>query len=225
MVVVMIGLFSCEDMNDLHDKYLKDGETDYIGRVDSVKTFGGDGRIKIQFWVTDPRATKLNVGWITPRDTNVVVPIPQHSPTDSVEFILGADSKIAEKSYTFNLITESDEGVKSIKTQIFGNVYGERYTSSLTNRRLVSNSVTDYDITLNFGSSVNETDAGILINWTDISGDAKMDTLLNEELETLTKVVAISDVDTSKTVSYQSVYLPEEGAIDMFFASKKIIEF
>ena len=44
----MIWLAACSDMNDVHDIYLKNGETVYIGRVDSIHVFSGRERVKIR---------------------------------------------------------------------------------------------------------------------------------------------------------------------------------
>jgi hypothetical protein len=45
---------------------------------------------------------------------------------------------LAEGTYTFNIYTFDKDGHRSVKTDIIGNVYGERFISSLYNRTLKS---------------------------------------------------------------------------------------
>ena len=47
-ICVIIGLNSCENINDVHEEYLKRGEEIYTGVVDSLEAYPGNERIKVR---------------------------------------------------------------------------------------------------------------------------------------------------------------------------------
>ena len=55
-VLVVWAVAACSDMNDLHDIYLQNGETIYTAKFDSVKLYPGRYRVRVDYWVTDPKA-------------------------------------------------------------------------------------------------------------------------------------------------------------------------
>ena len=51
LMFVFSGLttMACSDMNDLHDKYLEQGETIYLAKFDSVKLYPGRYRARVDY--------------------------------------------------------------------------------------------------------------------------------------------------------------------------------
>ena len=126
------SIWSCSDMNDLHDPYLRDGEITYVGRIDSLKSFSGRERVLIQYWISDPRVKHLQILW-NQRQDSIRVPVPPHDPTDSLEVMIGdGNGEIPEKDHTFFFYSHDDRGHRSIVFESLISVYGERYQSSLT---------------------------------------------------------------------------------------------
>lgn len=63
-ICVIIGLNSCENINDVHEEYLKRGEEIYTGVVDSLEAYPGNERIKFTWMINaDPRITKTVIYW------------------------------------------------------------------------------------------------------------------------------------------------------------------
>src|SRR5687768_1434714 len=62
-VTVSVALVSCSKWDD-YKKYTEAGETIYTGKMDSVKTFPGNQRIKITGLLSaDPKITKCKIFW------------------------------------------------------------------------------------------------------------------------------------------------------------------
>lgn len=213
-LVVILGFLSCEKMNKLHDVYLKEGEIDYVGRMDSVKAYAGNERIKFEYWITDPRATKLHIKWFEEDEIVKTISIPAHKASEMQEYILGEDEPLAEKNYTFTFVTESESGVKSINYEVLGNVYGKRYSNDLTDRNVAKLNYDDGEFKITFGSVINEENIGVKVHYFNMDGESNFVFLDSEEL--LGEVV-IEDINIFKGVKYQTLYLPEENAIDTFY--------
>ena len=207
---------SCEDMNELHDPYLKNGERDYVGQVDSVYAMGGKGRIKIQYYITDPRSKKLQVSWRGVEDNVKIFDIPEHEVTDPIEIVLGDVDKLIEQTHEFTLICQSLNGVPSVPATIIGNVYGDYYADGLINRKVKKVTFKDGLLTLIFNNSVSELERGIEMTYSTMDG-TEMIVMVSEE--ELSEDVIVEDIDVEKGLKYRTVFLPEEEAIDMFYAA------
>ncbi|WP_423126856.1 DUF4998 domain-containing protein [Gaoshiqia sp. Z1-71] len=222
----LVFFFSgCSKMNDLHSEFLKGGERVYIGKVDSLKTFAGDERIKLQFWASDPRVKSLVFYWI-PGNDSLIVDIDKTSSGDSYEVFIGGQNSpkvISEGSYTLKTVTTDNLGNYSLPFAKIINVYGDQFRSNLFNRRLqsVEYQVLDGSVLLYFTGPVNDKEIGVEITFDDMDEIARKLILLNSEI---TSPVKLSNVNISNEVSYRSLFLPEPSAVDTFFISKTIIE-
>ena len=215
---------SCTGMNDKLDEYLVGGERIYIGKIDSLKTFAGDGRIKLRFWASDPRAKTAGFYWY-PNNDSLIVEISRTSAIDSFDVFIGGSSslkKIEEGNYTLKVITRDLARHFSIPYEKVFNIYGDKFRSILTNRILTTTAyqITDSSLSLTFSGSTNDKEIGIEISYTDKTGVAKTLVLENKEITTPVKLL---NVDKTKTVSYRTMFLPEPLAIDIFYALSKTV--
>jgi hypothetical protein len=200
-------------MNDMHDKYLQDGEKTYIGRVDSVKHLSGRERVLIQYWLTDPRAKELRILWNQKRDS-IVVPVPEHEPLDMLEVMIGeGNEKIGEGDHTFFFYSYDNRGHCSIVFETLINVYGDSYQATLINHSLKNRTKSGNKLILTWGGSSNADEVGIEIIYTQISGLERSVFIPIEELGTTTE---IEDIDFSGPVQYRTWYKPQPNAIDQF---------
>ncbi|MFW6326704.1 MAG: DUF4998 domain-containing protein [Bacteroidota bacterium] len=226
LIAFVLWFFSgCSDMNDKHDLYLAEGEQIYIGKVDSLKVFPGDNRVKLRFWASDPRCSSVGFYW-TPYSDSLIVDINKNSPIDSFEVFIGGENSaktISEGSYNMKVVTFDEAGNFSIPFEKTIDVYGEQYRSTLGNKVLSSLEYQDSTGTLSlfFADPLREDDIGIAISYTNREGEAKNLVLPNSEI---TSPVNISNVDVSEGVSYQTLYLPEPNAIDTFTTNSSDIE-
>lgn len=208
-------LISCSDMNELHDQYLQNGEIIYTGRVDSAEILPGRNRLILRYWNSDPKAKKLLVYWSF-RTDSLIVDIPKKNVTDSVDIVI---SDIEEGSINFELFT-MDENFKnrSVAYNISGNVYGDKYLSTLRTRSI--------------RTTLNEPKIGSVIYWSSSIQNSIGDKLVYKNSTGQETKLFISPnnnktiiKDVSGEVTYQTVYLPTENAIDTFYTNYKTIDF
>lgn len=215
LIVLMVAFSSCSKMNDLHDEYLQRGETIYVGKPDSVEVFAGKERVKFRYWLSDPKAEKLIVYWLS-RTDSIVIDVPSHERNDSVEFII---PDLPEYNYSFELFTTNkDFGNRSISFQTSGSAYGERFQASLLNRVMeYSRFISKEEVEIKWLGAI-ERGVGCELLYT------------NKEGEEVRRFVPMNEqttwIDDMKgdDLSYRTLFLPEETAIDTFYTDYKPVE-
>ncbi len=215
LLLLIVVVSACSDMNDLHDIYLRDGEITYVGRIDSIKSFGGRDRALIQYWITDPRVKNLHIFWNQKRDS-IVVPVPAHDPVDSLEVIIGdGNGVITEGDHTFFFYSHDDRGHRSIVFESLISVYGDRYQASLINRPVSSTELNENsDLVINWGGSISSDEIGILISYLD-NNDSPIESFIASEA--LTNPVIFDNINVTQPISYRTMFVPGESAIDTFY--------
>lgn len=181
----------------------------------AIKSFGGQERALIQYWITDPRAKSLHVFWNQGRDS-VVVPIPAHDPANPLEVIIGdGNGVISEGDHTIFIYSHDDKGHRSIVFESLISVYGERYKESLTNRPVSNVELNeDNDLVITWSGSINTDEIGIVISYFD-NNDNPVESFISSE--TLASPAVFDDIDVTKPISYRSMFIPGEFAIDTFY--------
>lgn len=208
-VVVLITGFACSDMNDLHDKYLKEGETLYIGKVDSARLFPGNERMLVRYWITDIRAKELQVFW-SGKTAALTLTIPDHQPEEPVEFMI---DPIVEGDHELLFFTNDKERNSSVKFEALQSVYGAVYKSTLTNRPVQETLLAGNKLSVLWSGSLSDQETGLNIAYATSAGK---DEFLTLKPEALAGPVVLENVDLSKGVRYQTLYLPQPEAIDTF---------
>lgn len=214
-VTLLLG--ACSKMNDLHDVYLRRGETIYVGKPDSVKIFGGKERIKIRFWSSDPKAANLVIYWLN-RTDSIVFSIPPHVATDSLEVII---PNLPEYNYSFEFVTTNKIfGNKSVPLEVNGNSYGANFQSSLLDRLISSTTLlTINQLEIKWLGTI-EKGIGNEITYVNTSGVSKRIYVPMSDAQTL-----IDSVDLLKGIKTRTLFLPEPNAIDTFYTAFKDIPF
>lgn len=216
LIFLLITIVSaCSDMNDLHDIYLRDGEIIYVGRIDSIKSFSGRERALIQYWITDPRVKYLHIFWNQRRDS-IVVPVPPHDPTDSLEVMIGdGNGIITEGDHTIFIYSNDTRGHRSVVFESLISVYGDQYQASLINRPIGNTELDeDNNLIITWKESVSSDEIGILVSYLDNAGNP-MELFIPSD--TLANPVVFDDIDVTKPISYRTMFLPGEFAIDTFY--------
>ena len=210
----------CKDMNDLHSPYLENGEINYVARPDSVKVYGGNGRVKFDCYISDIRVENFSITWQQGLTyTTIVVPLAQDKPTEQglFSFVLGdGNRRIREDNHVFTFISDNGKGVKSIPFNVIGDVYGSNYELTIIGRKTERFSVIDDGVEMEFDPPVNDQDIGVEIMYRSRDGQEQKDEYTVEELET---PIAVTNLDFSHAISYRTLYLPEENAIDTFYTA------
>lgn len=211
LITISIGLVylaSCTKMNDLHDRYLQEGERIYVGQPDSVQVFSGNRRVLLRYWTSDPKASKMIVYWDSRQDS-LLVDIPQKSRQEPVDIWV---DNLTEKNYSFELITMNSQLTnRSIPFEVNTRVYGENFQESLVNRRLQSA----------LKASASEP---LIINW---FGEVEQSVnihihYLNTNDDTVDTLVSASEIQTvlhdyKEQLTYRTLFKPEISAVDTFY--------
>jgi hypothetical protein len=137
-VIGILGLAlvmaACQKKDD-YKKFTEGGEVVYPAKIDSLKIYSGNLRVKVSGALNaDPRVVKFRVFWNSKMDS-IEVPVTRSGGVDSVNYIL---SGLEEGPINFEIRTYDAQGHISVPMNVVGNVYGERYRSSLNNRGILS---------------------------------------------------------------------------------------
>ena len=214
-LAAMLGV-ACEKMNDIHDEYLKNGPIVYIGRVDSMYVYSGRERVQVDYWITDPRAKELCFYWNNKKDSARFA-VSEHNPSEVQTLII---DPISEGDFTFQVFSYDGKGHRSIKFEQGFSVYGDVYSSTLNNRALRSVTVGVNKLTLTWGNSSSIQEQAVYITYT--SPDGAPQTMIVPSAY-LAGATVLENVDLSLPVTYCTVYLPNEQAIDYFFSETAVV--
>ncbi|MDR0386080.1 MAG: DUF4998 domain-containing protein [Prevotellaceae bacterium] len=212
---LLICIAGCDDNNLMHQKYLDEGETLYIGKTLYLVDSAGNERVKFS-WIlnSDPRIDKSVFSW-TDGETDHSVEIAIRR-TQSGYLIMDTILSVKEGIYTFSLKNRDDKGHESMPLERTVQVYGPTYISKLSNRNL-SSSFADGKLTVNWVIIENALIQYSTVQYTDYSNPANpvRKSIRIENTDTQTEIEGVREGDT---FSIFSSYLPE-GGLDILDAS------
>lgn len=129
IAMLILVLASCSKWDE-YKKYTQAGEVLYTGKMDSVKTYPGNQRIKITGLLpADPKIAKCKITWNDGKDS-AIFNITKGPGIDSFSQIVA----VSEGIYNFTIQTFDAVGNSSMKVNAAGTAYGPKYESGLTNR-------------------------------------------------------------------------------------------
>lgn len=213
-VLVMLIISSCESMNDFHYEYIKDGETIYSTKLDSVNVFPGDNRVKISGLLVNPFGVEEIKIYYNDYSDSVTFDYVQEYAIDTIDMLL---ENLEEKSYNFNIYTGNGEGQNSIMVSAFGSAYGEQYQQSLLERPIDSDTAFGSDLHLHW-LPAGEMEKGTEVKYTDNSGSEVILVMPKDNS-------SIVLTDYSEGISVRSYYIPEETAMDSFASNWKELNY
>ncbi|WP_319480307.1 DUF4998 domain-containing protein [uncultured Draconibacterium sp.] len=214
IIILSLFIFSCEDQNYLHEKYLEEGETIYIGKVDSMIAFPGNYRIKFKWLVSkDPRTTTTVIYW---GDREKSVEVPLNPVADSTgrlweETIIG---NMQENDYVFEFEMQDEQGNISMSREITASVLGDLYTENIRKRGVAEISkleTSDMEIQWN---KVNNKE--LIYSVVEYEQDGN---IVKQQIPNDDNTSYISGLSTGDTINIYSCYLPENG-LDTFATAK-----
>jgi hypothetical protein len=209
--------FSCSKMDDTYDDFIKDGEIVYTAKVDSAKIYPGNNRMRLSMLlISDPRISNVKVYWDAggrPDSTEKAV-----QRTAGVDTVWFSFPKLAEGTYTFYIYTHDNAGHQSIKSDIIGTVYGEKYIAQLVNRAVKSGAydgVTKKATIKWFGVGTDV--IGEEIIYTDELGVVRKQFEKHESsADSLSVLPAYKKGDSFQ---FRTLYKPTANAIDTFYSN------
>ena len=209
----LLFMTSCENMEEVHQKYIKNGEIIYRAKPANVVGYSGKNRLKLTWQLINPTlVTKCEIR----EGSKVLAEIPvEYKDLLDMEYTL---SDLEEKTYTLSIYSLDDEGNSSIKSDIIVEVYGDRYTNALkTGRSLKSvfrRSDNEQTALVTLSEKTSSKVYGTDIFYKSISGVEKSVRLLENSNR-----IEISDVADDSYFNIQDLYQPVATSIDLFPAA------
>ena len=202
LICVAVFFAACDDMNDLHIDYLKEGETIYAAKVDSVSPGPGNERIEMELFIKAQRIEFLRFFW--------------NAGSDSVDYNINNQVGIfkcmivglPENEYLFNVVSFDKFGNKSLPFEVSAVSYGEYYRGYLTNRRVTA-ALTD-SLRLTFAAPLDEVIYSTLYYLN--SSNANVTKVVPADVEKVT----IPDFKQGSEFRYTTTYRPAENSPDTF---------
>lgn len=217
IAVLACLFFSCSKMDDTYSEFLDKGEIVYIGKADSVKTYGGNGRIQLSWlFIGDPKINKYVVYWDNRADS--IVQTFERSPgVDSINVNI---ESLTEGVHHFEIFSYDKLGNASLKVEVSGIVYGQKFQASVFNRILKKATLQSGEdfAHLEWGSS-DTTEVGVEVKYTLANGDPK--TLLVPKNEISSHLPGYK---RGSPISFRTLHVPKAMAIDTFFTDYNTVE-
>lgn len=126
----IILISACSDISDTQREFLDEGESNYVGILDSVVVYGGNNRVDIVGKNTYIRnATQFVVEWVDMEGKRYSKEFPYEETIDG-DSIRMSISPLEEGDYTFYVYSIDDWGNRSLSVEVVGSSYGEKYLST-----------------------------------------------------------------------------------------------
>jgi hypothetical protein len=223
---IFFVLASCTDTFEVHEKYLKDGETIYTNKVDTLSTFSGNKRIKIAGYISNAfNVNEIVVTWNKGKNSQTFPYAKSNNSTDKLELIV---DNLEEGSYQFDVYSKDANGNKSVKMITFGIAYGDNYRANLEPRAINKFLFTTIDNTAKVNFSISdELTRGTEVKYTNLSGVE-----IVKALAPANRDIVLDQLDVNSPVKYRTFYVPTaadakkvETSIDEFASNWKTYNF
>lgn len=213
LILTVMLTVGCTAIDHHYRDYLENAEKIYPGRADSISFKPGYNRAAIRALIsTDSRIVKMRISWGSDKsfETNI-------SSEDIANYKEVIIPNIDEGIYTFEVRTFDSQGNQSMRSEIFGRVYGDNYRANLNNR-ILSNARRDANdqIILNwFAESSDSTLLGTVVSYLTEAGDsARVFTGAN------INETPIPNFKEGSTLKFRTQFRPSSLAIDTFDAEE-----
>lgn len=215
LIVAGLCVISCTKEND-YKKFTKDGERAYPGKASGIIAQAGNKRIRLRVVLgPDPAITKIRTYWNTGADS-LETPVVR-ADGDTVNIII--DQHLNEGTNNFQVYTYNNKGDKSVVSNAAGNMYGDNYLATVTNRSVSSVQFSyTQGVTITWGAMMTG-EKRIEVNYTDAAGAAKSLIVPSEQASTL-----IASYKAGTDITYRSVYVPEPNTFDVFSAAASKVD-
>ncbi|MCS3801409.1 DUF4998 domain-containing protein [Niastella sp. OAS944] len=210
-------LLACSKMDDNYDDFIKDGEIVYIAKVDSARAYPGNARMDLSMLLTaDPRISKVKVLWDAGgQSDSTEKDVQRTADVDTVRFSF---NKLAEGTYTFYIYTYDKAGHRSVKSDVIGTVYGEKYIAQLVNRAIKSGTYDDIAKTATVKWFGVGTDViGEEFIYDDVFGATRKQ--FNKHEGAPDSVTVLPDFKKGNKFQFRTLYKPAPNAIDTFYSN------
>lgn len=210
LMMIAAVLVSCSKWDD-YKQFTAAGETQYTGKLDSVKVFSGRLRVKIMGLLpADPKIAQCKIIWNG--TDSVLYSITKGVGIDSFNKIV----VVPEGANNFKIQTFDAVGNASMVVNAIGTAYGPKYESGLTNRPILTaqlqasgNATITWDA---FDTTTGAKGTWILYTRSTSVADSVY-ALVNQP------TTSLPNLKPGTPVSYRTVYLPNATCLDSFYSA------
>ncbi len=203
-----ITVTSCKKMDDIYKDFVKDGETVYVGKADSVFIRGGYNRVEVGWLLlSDPKVASYKLFWNNGRDS-VSGTVTKTQQVDTVRVLL---DNMREGTHHFTIRMYDKNGNSSIPTNASGPVYGPQYEQTLldrTYRGMVRVGRVDLEVDW---TPAEESMVGMEVNYINRAGVEETHWVSN-----LLNTYVFPGFPENGTFNYRTFFLPDTLALDTF---------
>ncbi|UYQ94340.1 DUF4998 domain-containing protein [Chitinophaga horti] len=200
-------LVSCSKWDDFK-KYQVDGETLYTGKLDSIRVFSGNERVKLRgVLMPDPKIAKVRITWNDGADS-LFFPIDKGAPR-----LFEQTFPVSEGVKSFRVHTFDAQGNISVPVNAIGTSYGTAYKRKLTNRNVTSAVFAGGNTTINW----DQIDFSIGAQYTETEYVVNGVTLNVKTPVTQASTVLTGFNTTTTKFRYRTVFRPDTSCIDYFY--------
>lgn len=215
VMALCFTLWGCSKMDDTYRDFVKNGETIYIAKADSIKVRGGNKRIQLTWLLlSDPKVVKYKVTWNNGRDS-IVNPVVKSASVDTVKLMI---NNIEEGTHEFQIYTFDKLGNTSVKASIIGKVYGDRYANSLLSATYSELLRTGDDLKIVWAQQ-SAGFAGLSVKFQDINNNTKEIQVKKSEPFTI-----LQNLPFGREFKLKTAFLPDSTALDTFYTSYNTIK-
>src|SRR3546814_696381 len=212
---LMVVAVSCKDMNVLHEAYLEDGEIIYSSKVDSLLSYPGNGRIRIQGVIEDAfNVNEIVVNWDRGESTKSFPYTKASKGQDTIWLMM---DELEEGNYQFDVFSRDAEGNQSVPVTVFGTVYGETFRSNLVPRSVNGFAYTEASSWVKF-EAINASQRATEVTYVNAGG-----TEMTKTLPEMKDTVFLPEYKIGTTIRYRTFYVPsprdasgQETSLDKF---------
>lgn len=202
---------SCTKMDD-YLRFTEGISNTYTGKLDSAVFFAGNGRLLFHGELSsDPKVNRIGLYWNVGTKPDSLSIDVDYATDKIVEQVID----IAEGSYNFQIYTYDGAGNHSIPMTRSGNSYGANYLEGTYNRVVKTCALDKEDIAIEWYTG-SEDSPYTIVTYT--GADGKPVELQVGPKEEQTRLPHVRE----NQFTVQSVYLPEENAIDLFRPEAKL---
>ncbi|WP_114781865.1 DUF4998 domain-containing protein [Botryobacter ruber] len=239
------GLLASCELDPAHEEFLNRDEVVYVGKPEALTSYAGNHRNKLSWLlVSDTKINKAKIYWNNPAlaegDTpiegqrnpgrdSLIIDIDRTAGTQAMDIVI---DRLREGVYTFEVYTFDKDKNSSIRTEAIGEVYGNTYQSSISNRPL--NRAEYFPKTKKVALSwfgVSQQAVIMDVEYTDISGAQKTmhitkvpDPKDSRKPHLFVESDTIPNFKAGTTFRFRTGYLPAPAAIDTFYTAYTEVE-
>lgn len=193
---------ACSDITDMQREWLDQGETLYVGKLDSLKFRGGLNRVQMEGLLTYIRSAERGV--VTWNDQKLDFQIDDIRQGDTARLLI---DNLEEGTYRFYVQTFDKDGNQSLKEECYGYVYGDEYRMTQS-PKFISEMKPDPEKMLLLWNTSDDA-IKVLLTYENKDGEMISITLPGDVKET-----EIADWKKGGKIETLTYTLPEENALD-----------